>query len=133
MTRKNKMLKLDHNSIQKFDQLNNKPELPPLVITNLNNPNPKHIITKKRRASPGGIGPGNYGNSKRLKQNDINEPVQQNKNTVAMLNELRRNLIYTLESQEGPVHAPVFTMSVIVSTLMKKPNPIEFVCYKRLS
>lgn len=123
MTRKNKMLKLDHNSIQKFDQLNNKPELPPLVITNLNNPNSKHIITKKRRASPGGIGPGNYGNSKRLKQNDINEPVQQNKNTVAMLNELRRNLIYTLESQEGPVHAPVFTMSVIVSTFKEKTQP----------
>jgi hypothetical protein len=40
--------------------------------------------------------------------------VPQTKNTVAVLNELRRNLIYKLESQHGPVHAPVFTMSVIV-------------------
>lgn len=38
----------------------------------------------------------------------------QTKNTVAMLNELRQGLIYKLEGQTGPVHAPVFTMSVEV-------------------
>lgn len=41
----------------------------------------------------------------------------QPKNAVAILNELKKNLVYELESQEGPYHAPVFTMSVMVSTL----------------
>lgn len=40
--------------------------------------------------------------------------VTQPKNTVAILNELRQGLIYNLEGQSGPVHAPVFTMSVEV-------------------
>lgn len=40
----------------------------------------------------------------------------QPKNPVALLNELRQNLIFDLVSQTGPVHAPVFTMKVIVST-----------------
>jgi dsRNA-specific ribonuclease len=39
----------------------------------------------------------------------------QPKNAVAILNELKKNLVYELESQEGPYHAPVFTMSVMVS------------------
>ncbi|CAO1393500.1 unnamed protein product [Diamesa hyperborea] len=38
----------------------------------------------------------------------------QPKNSVAILNELKKNLVYELESQEGPYHAPVFTMSVVV-------------------
>lgn len=42
------------------------------------------------------------------------EQVPQTKNTVAVLNELKRNLVYNLESQSGPVHAPLFTMSVVV-------------------
>ncbi|XP_034488208.1 double-stranded RNA-specific editase Adar isoform X3 [Drosophila innubila] len=42
------------------------------------------------------------------------ERVPQPKNTVAMLNELRHGLIYKLESQTGPVHAPLFTISVEV-------------------
>lgn len=42
-------------------------------------------------------------------------PPPPQKNTVAMLNELRQGLVYELEGQTGPVHAPVFTMSVIVS------------------
>ncbi|EDV91731.1 GH24441 [Drosophila grimshawi] len=42
------------------------------------------------------------------------ERVPQPKNTVAMLNELRQGLIYKLESQTGPVHAPLFTISVEV-------------------
>lgn len=42
--------------------------------------------------------------------------VTQTKNTVALLNELRKNVVYEVESQSGPVHAPVFTMSVLVST-----------------
>lgn len=42
-------------------------------------------------------------------------PPQQPKNSVAMLNELRQGLIYTLEGQSGPVHAPIFTMSVEVT------------------
>lgn len=45
-------------------------------------------------------------------------PTPQPKNSVAMLNELRQGLIYTLEGQSGPVHAPIFTMSVeVMSTL----------------
>lgn len=44
--------------------------------------------------------------------------LQQPKNTVAMLNELRQGLIYHLESQVGPVHAPIFTMTVEVSELL---------------
>ncbi|KAM8709657.1 hypothetical protein ACLKA7_016463 [Drosophila subpalustris] len=42
------------------------------------------------------------------------ERAPQPKNTVAMLNELRHGLIYKLESQTGPVHAPLFTISVEV-------------------
>lgn len=38
----------------------------------------------------------------------------QPKNAVAILNELKKNLVYELESQEGPYHAPIFTMSVLV-------------------
>lgn len=40
--------------------------------------------------------------------------MQQTKNTVAMLNELRQGLVYHLEAQSGPVHAPIFTMTVEV-------------------
>lgn len=43
------------------------------------------------------------------------ERIPQPKNTVAMLNELRHGLVYKLESQTGPVHAPLFTISVEVS------------------
>lgn len=42
----------------------------------------------------------------------------QPKNPVAMLNELRPQLTYELASQSGPVHAPIFTISVTVSTLI---------------
>lgn len=42
-------------------------------------------------------------------------PLQPPKNPVALLNELRQNLTFDLVSQTGPVHAPVFTMKVIVS------------------
>ncbi|XP_037937105.1 double-stranded RNA-specific editase Adar-like isoform X2 [Teleopsis dalmanni] len=42
------------------------------------------------------------------------ERIPQPKNTVAMLNELRHGLVYKLESQTGPVHAPSFTISVEV-------------------
>ena len=55
------------------------------------------------------------------------ERVPQPKNTVAMLNELRHGLVYKLESQSGPVHAPLFTISVEVSY-----NEKEFCfCFKR--
>lgn len=50
---------------------------------------------------------------KKLKTNGI-ACAQQPKNTVAMLNELRQGLVYNLEGQSGPVHAPVFTMTVEV-------------------
>lgn len=43
---------------------------------------------------------------------------QQPKNTVAMLNELKQGLIYNLESQTGPVHAPIFTMTVEVKNFL---------------
>lgn len=39
----------------------------------------------------------------------------QPKNAVAILNELKKNLVYELESQEGPYHQPIFTISVMVS------------------
>lgn len=45
-----------------------------------------------------------------------NFPLQPPKNPVALLNELRQNLTFDLVSQTGPVHAPVFTMKVIVSS-----------------
>lgn len=48
-------------------------------------------------------------------------PAPQPKNSVAMLNELRQGLIYTLEGQSGPVHAPIFTMSVEVIRLSIYP------------
>lgn len=51
---------------------------------------------------------------KKLKTANGAALVQQPKNTVAMLNELRQGLVYNLESQSGQVHAPVFTMSVEV-------------------
>lgn len=44
--------------------------------------------------------------------------LQQPKNTVAMLNELRQGLIYNLEAQSGPVHAPIFTMTVEVINMI---------------
>jgi hypothetical protein len=54
---------------------------------------------------------------KRRKGNGSGSSSQepQPKNAVAILNELKKNLVYDLESQEGPYHAPVFTMSVMVS------------------
>ncbi|XP_070075367.1 double-stranded RNA-specific editase Adar isoform X6 [Drosophila takahashii] len=48
------------------------------------------------------------------KKKTCKERIPQPKNTVAMLNELRHGLIYKLESQTGPVHAPLFTISVEV-------------------
>ncbi|XP_017136650.1 double-stranded RNA-specific editase Adar isoform X3 [Drosophila miranda] len=48
------------------------------------------------------------------KKKTCKERIPQPKNTVAMLNELRNGLIYKLESQTGPVHAPLFTISVEV-------------------
>lgn len=56
-------------------------------------PNPGHPPRKKRKA--GG---------------DASQP----KNPVALLNEMRQGLAYTMESQSGPVHAPLFTISVEV-------------------
>ena len=43
---------------------------------------------------------------------------EQPKNAVAILNELKKNLVYQLENQEGPYHAPVFTMSVMVKIFL---------------
>lgn len=54
---------------------------------------------------------------KKLKSSNGVPLVQQPKNTVAMLNELRQGLVYNLEGQTGPVHAPVFTMTVEVNSL----------------
>ncbi|XP_031625540.1 double-stranded RNA-specific editase Adar isoform X2 [Contarinia nasturtii] len=51
---------------------------------------------------------------KKLKANNGVTCAQQPKNTVAMLNELRQGLVYNLEAQTGPVHAPIFTMTVEV-------------------
>lgn len=51
---------------------------------------------------------------KKLKANNGTTFAQQPKNTVAMLNELRQGLVYKLEAQTGPIHAPIFTMTVEV-------------------
>lgn len=39
-----------------------------------------------------------------------------------MLNELRQGLVYNLEAQTGPVHAPIFTMTVEVILLIIQRN-----------
>uniref|UniRef100_A0A1I8M6G2 Uncharacterized protein n=1 Tax=Musca domestica TaxID=7370 RepID=A0A1I8M6G2_MUSDO len=56
-----------------------------------------------------------YSGTPKKKPRTSKERVPQPKNTVAMLNELRHGLVYKLESQTGPVHAPLFTISVEVS------------------
>ncbi|XP_038105531.1 double-stranded RNA-specific editase Adar isoform X3 [Culex quinquefasciatus] len=76
-----------------------------------------HVAARKRRKlqqaqlkvgePPSGTGGGGGGGA---------DQVPQTKNTVAVLNELKRNLVYNLESQSGPVHAPLFTMSVVVDS-----------------
>ncbi|XP_061396530.1 double-stranded RNA-specific editase Adar-like, partial [Musca vetustissima] len=53
-----------------------------------------------------------YSGTPKKKPRTSKERVPQPKNTVAMLNELRHGLVYKLESQTGPVHAPLFTISV---------------------
>lgn len=50
----------------------------------------------------------------RKKQKNGAVKEQQPKNPVAMLNELRPQLTYELSAQTGPVHAPVFTITVTV-------------------
>lgn len=66
----------------------------------------KHSDNKNNGPSP----------KRRAKQQPNGDsPVNQTKNTVALLNELRRNVVYEVETQAGPVHAPIFTMSVVVS------------------
>ncbi|XP_021697921.1 double-stranded RNA-specific editase Adar isoform X4 [Aedes aegypti] len=78
----------------------------------------------KRKNSSVNLATGNAAARKRRKlqqaQLKSGEPAggadqgPQTKNTVAVLNELKRNLVYNMESQTGPVHAPLFTMSVVV-------------------
>jgi hypothetical protein len=53
--------------------------------------------------------------SKKAKNGLSDAKPPQTKNPVATLNELRKNLIYKIESQAGPVHAPIFRISVVVS------------------
>uniref|UniRef100_A0ABK9NGB8 Uncharacterized protein n=1 Tax=Glossina morsitans morsitans TaxID=37546 RepID=A0ABK9NGB8_GLOMM len=53
-----------------------------------------------------------YSSTPKKKARASKERIPQPKNTVAMLNELRHGLVYKLESQTGPVHAPLFTISV---------------------
>uniref|UniRef100_A0A1A9UVM1 Uncharacterized protein n=1 Tax=Glossina austeni TaxID=7395 RepID=A0A1A9UVM1_GLOAU len=53
-----------------------------------------------------------YSSAPKKKARASKERIPQPKNTVAMLNELRHGLVYKLESQTGPVHAPLFTISV---------------------
>lgn len=54
--------------------------------------------------------PGHPPRKKRKAVGDASQP----KNPVALLNELRQGLAYVMESQSGPVHAPLFTISVEV-------------------
>lgn len=67
----------------------------------------------KRKHSDKNNGPSPKRRAKQQPNGD--SPVNQTKNTVALLNELRRNVVYEVETQAGPVHAPIFTMSVVVS------------------
>lgn len=50
-----------------------------------------------------------------------------------MLNELRQGLVYNLEAQSGPVHAPIFTMTVevihqlfMIDTVQKRLKKISY-------
>lgn len=70
----------------------------------------------KRKNDKPHIGSSPKRNRPNTKQQNGDAPVNQTKNTVALLNELRKNVVYEVESQNGPVHAPVFTMSVVVCT-----------------
>lgn len=58
--------------------------------------------------------------SKKKRKNLVALPnlqaILQPKNPVSLLNELRQGLTYNLVAQTGPVHAPVFTMHVLVSS-----------------
>lgn len=63
---------------------------------------------------------------KKLKSNNGLACAQQPKNTVAMLNELRQGLVYHLEGQSGPVHAPIFTMTVeVIHQIFRKKNIVQ--------
>lgn len=66
---------------------------------------------------------------KKLKNGLSSASPPQPKNTVAMLNELRQGLLYTLEGQSGPVHAPIFTMTVEVSHVKKLTFTLFFVSF----
>lgn len=68
---------------------------------------------------------------KKLKSNNGLACTQQPKNTVAMLNELRQGLVYNLEGQTGPVHAPIFTMTVEVCEFFKYST--TKIVFKRLN
>lgn len=90
----------------------------PSPMKNNNSSQQKGPQTGGKRSGGGGGGGGDSmaGPPKKKMKNGIASVTPQPKNTVAMLNELRQGLIYTLEGQAGPVHAPIFTMSVEVRT-----------------
>lgn len=72
---------------------------------------PEGTVLGKRIGEPGT--PGEPGSKKKKKKEAALAP----KNPVMRLNELRSGLDFVVESQTGPVHAPVFVMSVIVDGL----------------
>lgn len=73
---------------------------------------PEGMVLGKRpgEESPQAAEPG----SKKKKKN---KEAEGPKNPVMRLHELRSGLEYVVESQSGPVHAPVFVMSVVVDGL----------------
>ena len=66
---------------------------------------------QKRPHGPGDNGPGGKKGKKKKKMGGVPLP----KNALMQLNELKPGLEYKLENQTGPVHAPIFVMSVDVN------------------
>ncbi|XP_058443452.1 double-stranded RNA-specific editase Adar isoform X5 [Malaya genurostris] len=94
---------------------------PPAGIPGSGGTSPSRRVTKRKSSSVNiAAGSATARKRRKLQQTQLKagepsaEQIPQTKNTVAVLNELKRNLVYNLESQTGPVHAPLFSMSVVV-------------------
>lgn len=71
---------------------------------------PEGTVLGKRIGEPGT--PGEPGSKKKKKKEAALAP----KNPVMRLNELRSGLDFVVESQTGPVHAPVFVMRYCIKS-----------------
>ncbi|XP_055682073.1 double-stranded RNA-specific editase Adar isoform X2 [Lutzomyia longipalpis] len=106
------MLQINRNPAPEIFKVPKTPEKSPVnspIGQSINNgPSPQMKSSIKRSAE-------NLSTSSSPRKKRKNgEQLPQPKNPVALLNELRQGLTYTLEAQTGPVHAPLFTISVEV-------------------